>query len=220
MNAAQVNTLGGVCELLGVVAVVWGLLDVASYRGDLARMRAWLNARRVAVIAAARRLLRRPGRSVVLHAQAASAAASATGTVTVTMRGPFTPQPGQSLEDQIAELGALVNRLREGLITQEREHRAVGRLPALAPFRVSLPGSATGPSVALSQLRGRASRQPGGSLPTPAPRAGGPARSRARDCGQLLAAQPFSIGANTCSSGRSSGSPATMCSPALPEVVL
>ncbi len=39
------------------------------------------------------------------------------------MRGPFTPQPGQSVEDQIAELGALVNRLREELLRQDREHR-------------------------------------------------------------------------------------------------
>lgn len=43
--------------------------------------------------------------------------------MTVGMRGPFTPRPGQSLEDQIAELGALVNRLREELLTQDREHR-------------------------------------------------------------------------------------------------
>jgi hypothetical protein len=30
MNAAQVNTLGGACELLGLVTVAWGLFDVAS----------------------------------------------------------------------------------------------------------------------------------------------------------------------------------------------
>jgi hypothetical protein len=39
------------------------------------------------------------------------------------MRGPFTPQPGQSLEDQVAELGLLVNRLREELLAQDQEHR-------------------------------------------------------------------------------------------------
>lgn len=39
------------------------------------------------------------------------------------MRGPFTPRPGQSLEDQIAEVGLLVNRLREELLTRDREHR-------------------------------------------------------------------------------------------------
>lgn len=41
MNAAQVNTLGGVCERLGVFAVVSGLVDVARYRGVPAQIRAW-----------------------------------------------------------------------------------------------------------------------------------------------------------------------------------
>jgi hypothetical protein len=123
MNASEVNTLGGVCELLGLASVVWGLVDLARYRGVPARIRAWLNARRVAVVAAVRKLLRRPSRSAVVHAQAASATATAFGATAVTMRGPFTPQPGQSLEGQIAELGALVNRLREELLTQGREHR-------------------------------------------------------------------------------------------------
>jgi F0F1-type ATP synthase assembly protein I len=123
MNADQVNTLGGVCELLGLVTVAWGLVDVASYRGDLARLRAWLDARRRTVVATVQKLLRRPGRSVVVHAGAAVASGIAFGAVAKGMRGPFTPRPGQSLEDQIAELGLLVNRLREELLTQDREHR-------------------------------------------------------------------------------------------------
>jgi tRNA U34 5-carboxymethylaminomethyl modifying enzyme MnmG/GidA len=123
MNAAQVTTLGGTCELLGLVTVAWGLVDVASYRGDLARIRAWLDARRRTVVANVRKLLRRPGRSVVVHAGAAVASATAFGAMAKGMRGPFTPRPGQSLEDQIAELGLLVNRLREELLTQDREHR-------------------------------------------------------------------------------------------------
>ncbi len=86
-------------------------------------MRAWLHARRAATVAAARKLLRRPGRSVAVHAEAAVASATAFGAMAVGMRGPFTPQPGQSVEDQIAELGALVSRLREDLITLDREHR-------------------------------------------------------------------------------------------------
>jgi hypothetical protein len=32
------------------------------------------------------------------------------------VRGPFTPRPGQSLEDQVAELVSEVNRLREDLL--------------------------------------------------------------------------------------------------------
>jgi len=122
MNAAQVNTLGGVCELLGVVAVVLGLLDLARSRGHLARMRAWLEARRATVVAEIRKLLRRPHHVVLVDAGTATAHLSVTGSAQV-IRGPFTPRPGQSLEDQIAELGALVNRLREDLVIQDREHR-------------------------------------------------------------------------------------------------
>jgi len=123
VNTAQVNTLGGICELLGVAAVVWGLVDLARYRGSLARIRAWLDARRAAAVAAARKLLRRPGRTVAVHAEAAVASTMASGAMAVGMRGPFTPQPGPSVEDQIAELGALVSRLREELLTQDREYR-------------------------------------------------------------------------------------------------
>jgi chromosome segregation ATPase len=70
-----------------------------------------------------RKLLRRPGHSVVVHAGAAVGAAGAISGMAKGMRGPFTPRPGQSLEDQIAEVGLLVNRLREELLTQDREHR-------------------------------------------------------------------------------------------------
>jgi hypothetical protein len=122
MNAAQVNTLGGICELLGVLAVVWGLVDLARYRGVPARVRAWLDARRATIVATAQRLLRRPRRVVLAEVGTATEHETVTG-MARGMRGPFTPQPGQSPEDQIAELGLLVNRLREELITQDREHR-------------------------------------------------------------------------------------------------
>jgi hypothetical protein len=122
MNAAQVNTVGGTCELLGIVTVVWGLVDVASYRGDFAWIRAWLYARRARIVAAARRLLRRPPRAVSLGIANATMQMTATASALV-VRGPFTRRPGQSLEDQVAELGALVNRLREDLAAQDQEHR-------------------------------------------------------------------------------------------------
>jgi hypothetical protein len=115
MNAAQVNTLGGTCELLGLVTVAWGLVDVARYRGDLERPREWLDARRRVVVVTVRKLLRRPGRSVVVHAEAAAALAIASAAMGKGMRGPFTPQPDQSLEDQIAELDAAVTTVREEL---------------------------------------------------------------------------------------------------------
>jgi hypothetical protein len=69
-----------------------------------------------------RKLLRRPPRAVTLGVANATMRMTATASAVV-VRGPFTPRPGQPLEDQIAELGALVNRLREDLAAQDQEHR-------------------------------------------------------------------------------------------------
>jgi hypothetical protein len=120
MNADQVSALGGLCELVGVGFVARDLMALARYRGKLAELAARLQAWRLSVVATVRRLLRRPRRQV-RHvglageiSVASRVSASATG-----MRGPFTPRPGESLEDQIAELGLLVNRA----IAAEREAR-------------------------------------------------------------------------------------------------
>jgi hypothetical protein len=123
MNAAQVNTLGGVCELLGIVAVVWGLVDLARYRGVPARIRAWLNALTAAIVAEMRRVLHLPSHSTVVLTDRSRAQDALLIESARAMPGPFTPRPEQSLEDQVADLGSLVNRLREELLMQEREHR-------------------------------------------------------------------------------------------------
>jgi hypothetical protein len=122
MNADQVSALGGLCELVGVGFVARDLMALARYRGKLAELAARLQAWRLSVVATVRRLLRRPRRQV-RHvglageiSVASRVSASATG-----MRGPFTPRPGESLEDQIAELGLLVNRLREEIVREPRE---------------------------------------------------------------------------------------------------
>ena len=85
-------------------------------------MRGWWVATRIAAVAVVRRLLRRPGRSVTVQAGVASASAVA-GSTTVSrgMVGPFTPPPGQSVEQQVAALGALVNRLREEVLREPQE---------------------------------------------------------------------------------------------------
>jgi hypothetical protein len=59
-----------------------------------------------------------PGRSVTVDAEATSRVGITNNVTARSFRGPFTAQPGHSLEDQIAELGHLVNRLREDI---ERE---------------------------------------------------------------------------------------------------
>jgi hypothetical protein len=67
MDEQAVMTLGGVCQILGVVVVVWDLLAKALYRGTPQRVIVWLRARKAMVMAVVRRLLRRPGRSVTVH---------------------------------------------------------------------------------------------------------------------------------------------------------
>jgi hypothetical protein len=133
VEAETVKNLGGVCQIAGVVLVVWDLLALTRYRGDLARaaakVRGWWTAR----VEDVRRLFGRPGHGVTVHAEVASAIGLAGHATVRSFRGPFTVRPGQSLEDQIAELGHLVNRLREDVerevdereraVTEERQAR-------------------------------------------------------------------------------------------------
>jgi hypothetical protein len=122
MDADQVNTLGGFCELIGVGFVARDLMTLARYRGKLAELVARFHAWRAAAVTVMRKLLRRP-RPVVCHiglagelSAASRVSASATG-----MRGPFARRPSQSLQDQVEELGLLVNRLREEVIREPQE---------------------------------------------------------------------------------------------------
>jgi hypothetical protein len=126
MDAEAVKHLGGICQVLGVVLVLQELLTFARHRGELAKavakVRGWWVATRIAAVAVVRRLLRRPGRSVTVQAGVASAIAVAgSATVSRGMVGPFTPPPGQSVEQQVAALGVLVNRLREEVLREPQE---------------------------------------------------------------------------------------------------
>jgi hypothetical protein len=69
-----------------------------------------------------RKLLGRPRQVVFAEAGVASASVVAGNATAATgMRGPFSPRPSQSVEDQIQELGLLVNRLREEVIQEPQE---------------------------------------------------------------------------------------------------
>jgi hypothetical protein len=121
MDAEAVKHLGGMCQVLGVVLVLRDVLNLARYRGELADAANKVRALWSASVARARRLLGLPGRAVSAHAGLAGGFAMAgTATVARGIRGPFTPQPGQSLQDQGRELGTLVNRLREEVIREPR----------------------------------------------------------------------------------------------------
>ncbi len=118
MDAQAIETLGGICQILGVVIVVRDLVAIHNYLGDLERLTAWARTRWASIRAAVRRLLRRPGRAVVVHAGAASSVEIA-GSVTVrTTPGPFVPQPNQSVPEQFAAQAEYLNRLRDWMVRE------------------------------------------------------------------------------------------------------
>jgi hypothetical protein len=121
MDAQAIKNLGGALQIIGVVIVVWDLLNIHEYLGDLGRVTAWLRARRASVQAILRRLLRRPGRSVVVHAGAASSVGIA-GSVTVRMTpGPFVPQHDQPPAEQLAAQAEYLNRLRDWIMREVQQ---------------------------------------------------------------------------------------------------
>jgi hypothetical protein len=126
MDAQAIKNLGGALQIIGVVIVVWDLLNVHEYLGDLGRLTAWLKVRRASIEAAVRRLLRRPGRSVVVHAQVASAIGIA-GSVTARLTpGPFAPQPDQPPAEQLAAQAEYLNRLRDWIMREvEQRDQAI-----------------------------------------------------------------------------------------------
>ena len=62
MDAQAIKNLGGALQIIGVMIVVWDLLNIHQYLLGPERLKARLRARRAQVEAALRRLLERPGR--------------------------------------------------------------------------------------------------------------------------------------------------------------
>jgi hypothetical protein len=123
VDAETVNNLGGACQIVGVLLVVRDLLPVTRYRGVPGQVASWLRGRRAKVTALTRRLFRRPPRHQVVHAGGAAEIEIAPQATLRSFPGPFTARPGQSLEDKIAQLGHLVNRLRDDIEAERNERR-------------------------------------------------------------------------------------------------
>lgn len=123
MDAQAIKTLGGICQILGVLIVVRDLLAIHDYLGDLTRLTAWLHTRWVQAEGWLQRLLRRPGRDVVVHAGTATASLGMAGLVTARVTpGPFVAQPDQRPAEQLVAQAEYLNRLR-GWIMREVEQR-------------------------------------------------------------------------------------------------
>ncbi len=140
MNTQAVNTLGGLCQLTGVVLAVRDLLELHRHRGDLKRLKQRLDQARAAVARWVRRLLHRPIRQ---DARAAAGVASvrAVATASGVAFHPFKLDANQPLEAQVAALGQAINQLREQLrdeavnrsrAIQEEQQRARQELEAEA----------------------------------------------------------------------------------------
>jgi hypothetical protein len=126
MDAQAIKNLGGAFQIIGVVIVVWDLLNIHQYLGHLGRLKVRLRTRRVKVEAALRRLLRRPGRPQVVHAHAASGVGIAGSVTARATPGPFTPDPTQSPAEQLAVQAEYLNRLRDWIMREvDQRDRAI-----------------------------------------------------------------------------------------------
>jgi hypothetical protein len=115
MNAQAVNTVGGLCQLFGVVLAVRDLLELHHYHGNLRRLKQRFDGVRTTVADQVRRLLRRPIHHQVVIADSVGIASRITATASGVAFHPFKLNPDQPLEHQVATLGQAVNQLREQL---------------------------------------------------------------------------------------------------------
>jgi hypothetical protein len=125
MDAQAVNTLGGICELVGLGLVVRDLVQVVGYRGHLRRLQRRQQQMRRAIVARARRFLSRPTGDDLPFQVAASVSRS----VKARMVGEqdqapaIKVRPGQTLEQGMAMLRLQVEQLRHELWLERRDRQ-------------------------------------------------------------------------------------------------
>jgi hypothetical protein len=119
MDAGAVNTAGGICELAGLGLAVREYVAALEHHGQLAALRRRLDERWRPVAAWWKRL--RGRRDTTVHSGAGTVVAkvqvTATGQV---IPAGFTPTADQSVEEQIAQLGRVVNRLRDWIQEEDQ----------------------------------------------------------------------------------------------------
>jgi hypothetical protein len=126
MDAQAIKNLGGALQIIGVVIVVWDLLNVHEYLGDLKRLTAWLQTRRVRVEGWLRRLLRLRGRDAVVRPSTIEVGVALDAVLVRTTPGRFTPQPDQPPPEQLAAQAEYLNRLRDWIMREvEQRDQAI-----------------------------------------------------------------------------------------------
>jgi hypothetical protein len=142
MDAQAIKNLGGALQIVGVVLVVFDLLNVHDYLGHLKRLAAWLQMRRVRFEGWLRRVLRLRGRDAVARAGTATASVGMAGSVTARVTpGPFIPQPDQPPAQQLAAQAEYLNQLRDWIMREvEQRDRAIAEERAQARAELEAEG--------------------------------------------------------------------------------
>jgi hypothetical protein len=122
MNAQEINTLGGVCQLWGIALIVRDLVAAHILRGDPARLRRWLTKVRVSLLPLVGRHqpTARSG-----HARLTSDLVGVSDGIRVELWP--TVDPAASLEQRVAALERLPDLIADQL---QREREAEGRARA------------------------------------------------------------------------------------------
>ena len=115
MNAEQVNALGGCCELAGVAFLVRDLMSLARYRDKPREWAAWLKAWSARTVAAARRKLGLPEHWTLKDAGASVDMMLGLHASAVVIPEPYRPRPDLSVQEQIEELGRLLNQVGDAV---------------------------------------------------------------------------------------------------------
>ena len=122
MNVQQVNTVGGIFELTGVVLAVRELVDVLAYQGVMRRLRDRWQQARAAIMDGLRRLLRRPVAQQLSVSSVSTSARAQAANVSVAGQ-PATAQVVQSLEDRVDALEQRVDQLRKEIAAERLERQ-------------------------------------------------------------------------------------------------
>jgi hypothetical protein len=159
MDAQAIKTLGGICQIVGVLIVVRDLLAIHEYLGDLERLMARLRVRWAPVQAALHRMRRRLWASVQaalrrmrrrrMRRQHGPSAVTlqvdnvhqgmAVDSLTISQKlGPFIHDPGQSPEEQLAAQAEYLNRLRDWIDREVEQQRDQAILAAREQTRAEL----------------------------------------------------------------------------------
>jgi len=125
MNAEQINAFGGWCELIGVGFLLRDLASLVRYRDKLKELPSWFKAVWAGIVAEARRIRHLPERKELRDAGASADMMLGGHALAVVIPEPYRPRPDLSVQEQIEELGRLLNLAGDAIGKEQHErHQA------------------------------------------------------------------------------------------------